>query len=473
MHKDALIDQTVGHVYWKDREGKYLNCNREFCKVLGLSSPEEVIGKTDRDLLLSRLGEEKLALIISLDQRVIQQGKAEIVEEIGADSNNNPVHYLTHKAPLRDAQNNIIGLVGTSIVNSIFDIKNSIIQQTVGNFYWKDRQGRYLGCNHTFASMIGLSSPDEILGKTDRDLFLHSLGEEKLACILELDQRVMEQDKVEIVEEIGVDAKKEMAYYLTHKAPLKDKQGVVIGLVGTSIDITKEKQAQLVKQQFLENMSHDMRTPLAGIYGLAKFLNDHYAENTLSSVDVAEMLSHIANASGVLLEFLDQILSVFMLGKNAVKIEPISVKVIIDELTRLLSAKIHQKRLTLQVNCPNVMIQTDQMRLFRILLNLFSNAVKFTDMGDIQINVHATQRELRIEIQDTGIGIPEDQLESIFEPFHKLIPSNHSAEFHSCGLGLYLARHMAEEMGAKVTVESQLNQGSKFTLFLSSEIEYL
>lgn len=465
MNKDGLIDQMVGHVYWKDRKGKYLNCNHEFCKILGVSSPEEIIGKTDRDLLLSRLDEKKLAMITALDQRIMSQGEAEIVEEIGLGANNKVIPYLSYKAPLKDHQGRIIGLVGTSI-NMANDVKNEIIAQAVGNLYWKDLKGRFLGCNAAFLNLIGLTSPQDIIGKTDYDLFLESLGPERVEITCRIDQEIMREGKEKTIEEIGLDSKKKIAYYFTRKAPLRNAYGEIIGILGTSIDITKEKQAQLVKQQFLENMSHDIRTPLAGVYGLAKFLNDHYAENTLSQADIAEMLSHIANASGILLEFLDQVLSVFALGKNAIKIEGVSVKAVIDEVAQLLSAKIHEKQLVFQVNCPAVMIQTDQMRLFRILLNLFSNAVKFTDVGNIQINVHATERKLYIEIQDTGIGIDEDQLEAIFEPFHKLIPSNHSAEFHSCGLGLYLVRQMANEIGARVSVESQLARGSKFMVTL-------
>src|SRR5476649_1542873 len=118
------------------------------------------------------------------------------------------------------------------------DVKDLIISKSVGNLYWKDTKGRYWGCNNEFAEMIGFSSPEEIIGKTDRDLFLYSLGEDKLNQLIIHDQEIMREDSEKTIEEIGVDKKKQIAYYITRKSPLKDKKGQIIGLIGTSINVT-------------------------------------------------------------------------------------------------------------------------------------------------------------------------------------------------------------------------------------------
>jgi two-component system, OmpR family, aerobic respiration control sensor histidine kinase ArcB len=343
------------------------------------------------------------------------------------------------------------------------DIRDLIISKSVGNLYWKDREGKYGGCNNEFAAMIGLASPAEIVGKTDRDLFLNALGEEKLQQLIQHDQVIMREDKEKTLEEVGIDSEKRIAYYITRKAPLKDDQGNVIGLIGTSINITKEKQAMLAKQAFLENMSHDIRTPLAGVYGLSQILHEDYEQ--VDPKKAKEIVGDIEHASGTLLEFLDHVLQVLALGKDPIKKERMNIKTRVDEVIQMLLPALERSGLQLQVDCPSIFIFADKFRLVRILLNLLSNAIKFTSKGEIKIRVY-TAMDLIIEIEDTGIGIPEDQLESIFEQFYKIRPSNQTVTFTGCGLGLYMARIMAREMGGDITVKSVLHQGSKFSVIL-------
>lgn len=346
------------------------------------------------------------------------------------------------------------------------NIKDLIIRKSVGNLYWKDKEGRYGGCNNEFAEMIGLSSPEEIIGKTDRDLFLKSLGEEKLQKLLLHDQEIMREDQEKTIEEIGVDDQKRMAYYITRKSPLKDNQGQIIGLIGTSINITKEKGAMLAKQAFLENMSHDIRTPLAGVYGLAQILCDDYRDGNLDSETVTEMLGDIKQSAGTLLEFLDHVLKIVDVGKDPVKKEKVDIKALIDEVALMLLPAIKQKNLKIEMDSPEIFVYTDKSRLLRIVLNLVSNAIKFTSEGKIKIQT-SLAKNLMIAVEDTGIGIPEEKLNEIFDQFYKIKPSNQLPEFTGCGLGLYIARTMAAEIGAEITVQSIVNQGSKFIVTLN------
>lgn len=215
-------------------------------------------------------------------------------------------------------------------------------------------------------------------------------------------------------------------------------------------------------------MSHDIRTPLSGVYGLSQVLHDHYDEEKLDHQAVKEMLGNIADSAKILLEFVGHVLQVSNLGKDPVKKEDIHIKDLIDEVMLMVLPEIKRKQLNHEINCPDICIKTDKFRALRILLNLISNAIKFTHAGSIKINIYSA-KDFIIEIEDTGIGIPEDKCEQIFDPFYKVKPSNQSAEFNGCGLGLHLVRSMADEIGGKITVESKLNEGSKFTFTLEQE----
>jgi two-component system, OmpR family, aerobic respiration control sensor histidine kinase ArcB len=136
-------------------------------------------------------------------------------------------------------------------------VKDFIINQAIGNLYWKNKQGRYLGCNNAFARLLGLSSPNEIIGKTDRDLFLKTLGEEQLKAIIYLDHLIMTTGREKTVEETVHNPHGEVTYQITRKVPLYDKQKKIIGIAGTSIDITKTKLAEMVKKEFLDRMARE------------------------------------------------------------------------------------------------------------------------------------------------------------------------------------------------------------------------
>ena len=149
--------------------------------------------------------------------------------------------------------------------------------------------------------------------------------------------------------------------------------------------------------------------------------------------------------------------------------EEVLIKDVIHEVAQMILPRIKEKKRHFEINCADFYIKTDKYRILRILLNLLTNAVKFTQTGGIKINAYSAINNFIIEVEDTGIGIPEDQLDKMFEEFYKIKPSNQSAEFHSCGLGLYLVRSMINEIGGKIRVESKVGSGSKFTVILKQE----
>ena len=194
-------------------------------------------------------------------------------------------------------------------------IKLKYLQQILmlipGNVYWKDKDGHYLGCNSQQLQVAKIKSLSEILGKTDKDLY----SEEIARCIMKNDREIIEKQQEKTLEEVGIDAEGNETVYLTKKSPLYYEFGKVIGLVGIGLDITEKKKAEEViiqakiaaeeankaKTEFIMNMSHDLRTPLAGIIGLsniqAKEETDTQDKNLWMWVhDAGEQLLELLNS---------------------------------------------------------------------------------------------------------------------------------------------------------------------------------
>jgi two-component system aerobic respiration control sensor histidine kinase ArcB len=245
---------------------------------------------------------------------------------------------------------------------------------------------------------------------------------------------------------------------MTKKSPLINQPGITVGVIGASVDITREKQAEIAKQEFMASMSHDIRTPFSGLYSFVELL--HAQEE---DTEKKEMLGYVLESAETLLKFLNQILEITRLENSSVRKTEFNLYELIHEIVKLMKPSSELKSIALRVDCPNEKIKTDKTRFECILLNLLGNAVKFTHQGSITIRAK-TQPTLCIEVEDTGIGIPDDQFESIFDKFYRLLPTYKDSKFTGIGMGLYISRFLARELNGDITLKSQLGTGSCFTL---------
>ncbi|WP_143549518.1 ATP-binding response regulator, partial [Rickettsiella grylli] len=263
------------------------------------------------------------------------------------------------------------------------------------------------------------------------------------------------------------------------------KSGEIIGVLGVSIDITELKKTQKklkkskllaetanqAKTKFLASMSHDIRTPLAGIIGLSKIL-----QQRLNVLEDKNDLLMIGNASNQLLRLLTNILDVASLENASdlqLKIDNFSIQELAESLQKLLLPSIKSKGLTLQLNVDVSFtgnIASDQSKLERILLNLATNAIKFTEKGKVTISIKELNLPRQLEgtyiefmVTDTGIGIPPEQLTSIFDPFFRIEPSHKkSTESSGYGIGLYTVKKFVRLLGGEIHVKSQMGAGTSF-----------
>lgn len=342
--------------------------------------------------------------------------------------------------------------------------------------YAKDANCRFLLANASVARHMG-TTPEKLIGKTDYDFFPPDLAE----AYAEDERRVMRSGEALINrEEAGLDATGNAMTILTTKVPLRDEQGRVVGVLGIGRDITARvkveaeiraaheaaEAANRAKSAFLANMSHEIRTPMNGVLGMAELLLESRLDP--EQRDCAETIRESGKS---LLTIINDILDFSKVEAGKLELESIDMDVrgAVDECARLLAIQAHAKGLEIEVSCdpelPEV-VRGDPNRLRQILLNLGGNAVKFTSKGSIGISMGVMQTFaqdvlVRFEVRDSGIGIPEDRLESLFKPFTQVDAST-TRRFGGTGLGLSIVRRLVELMHGTCGVESEPGVGSRF-----------
>ena len=226
--------------------------------------------------------------------------------------------------------------------------------------------------------------------------------------------------------------------------------------------------ANKAKSEFLANMSHELRTPLNAIGGYTDLLAGEI-RGPINQVQRGD-LERIKKNQHHLLSLINDILNFAKLEAGRVQFDPsvIPLDEILGELEALVAPQLEQKQLRYEYQCgnPGYTAYTDPDRLQQILLNLLSNAIKFTPPGGkISVRCAAKTRWMLVQVTDTGVGIPPDKLDQIFEPFVQLARGQ-AADVVGTGLGLSISRDLARAMGAELTAESRLDEGSTFTLSL-------
>ncbi|MDD2586106.1 MAG: ATP-binding protein [Syntrophomonadaceae bacterium] len=258
--------------------------------------------------------------------------------------------------------------------------------------------------------------------------------------------------------------------------PLKEN-GKLTAVVIISTDVTelvmareKAEAANMAKSQFLANMSHEIRTPMIGILGAVELLGQ-----SRLNLNQQDNVGIIRECGEQLLTIINEILDVskIELGTIDLNMDTCNIKELFTRTVNIVEPTLKSKGLELQLeiddNLPARII-TDQLKLRQVMLNILSNAVKFTSQGKIHIkarpekdslNAKVGQEWLKISIADTGIGIPHDKLDKIFEPFTQA-DSSTSRQFGGTGLGLYICKKLIELMDGEIWLESSAGYGTTF-----------
>lgn len=262
--------------------------------------------------------------------------------------------------------------------------------------------------------------------------------------------------------------------------PLRHEDGTVFGVMCHATEMTEQVQArrQLAdaraeaeranrsKTDFLASMSHDLRTPLTAIAGYASLVVEGvYGPPTPGQ---KEAMARIARANDHLLALIDDVLRFAKIdgGTLALNLEPLPVGDVLAGIGMLVEPQIVAKGLSYDCAAvsEDVRVIADRERLTQILLNLLSNALKFTDTGTLRLECEPTDTQVRIRVADSGRGIPEEMISRIFDPFVQV--SSGDAPNSGVGLGLATSLSLARAMNGELTVESEVGRGTVFTLVL-------
>jgi two-component system aerobic respiration control sensor histidine kinase ArcB len=351
------------------------------------------------------------------------------------------------------------------------------------NFSWVDTRGYILGCNQRLLDCIGIEDIEDILGRHMKDFVSDTIWENT--------KKVIEQGNNKTFEETTENKNGTTTYFISTKSPVKSKDGKVLGVVIISIDITdrklmemelkKEKEraelADKTKTEFLSNIRHDLRTPFCGIIGAVELLQDMEKDETKKS-----FLKDIKESSESLLEHLNEILEYVKVetGEFPILEKEFDIHELVSDIYRMLVPLANNKKLnfTLNINkkVPSFLIG-DPSRTQRILMNIVSNAIKFTENGNVCIDMSWTLKEkntgvVEFYIEDNGIGIPENKKDAIFERFTRLTPS-YIGTYNGSGLGLNIVKQFLSEIGGQYDINSIVGKGTVFKISIPYRIPLL
>ena len=494
--KSALLDVIFKNLedqfYFKDTEGRLLGVNAPCYQHHGFQTEEEIIGKTDQELYAGERG--KIAFQKELS--IMESGKTVREREEHVQNDGSIIYLESIKSPLHSKSGRIIGLAGisrditTQVVHEkeLIEAKQAaeqnesfiraIFDNLEDQFYIKDRQSRVMGGNKAWVKIRGAKSIDELIGKTDIELHPAPLGKQ----LFDNEQRQMEANEVTRIRERHTNPDGTVVYMESIKCPTKDKNGKVTGLAGISRDITRqvENEKELImaqqeaetankaKSSFLAMMSHEIRTPMNGVIGASSLLL-----GTELSEQQEEFVHTIQVSGENLLTIINDILDYSKIEAGKIDLEHISFNLrdCVENAFDLFVQAASQKNLELLCSVdPDVpdCFQGDPTRLRQVLVNLLGNAIKFTEEGEISVQVSVPLHDssnhrcqLEFAIRDTGIGISEEAQKRLFQSFTQADASD-TRKYGGTGLGLAISKRLVELMEGEVWLESQEGEGSTF-----------
>jgi PAS domain S-box-containing protein len=479
----ALFETIHDHLWMMDRQGKYVLANPAFLASNQMVK-DKVLGHTPAEIFESEMSARYLAA----DMQMMLDKQPVVREDTFLDSatGKTTVSELL-KIPLLDAQGECIGLAGiardiTARKQAEEAVKHqeaqlSALIHSIQDHIWViNREGFYQIGNQSFLDAHELRM-DDLAGKRPSDIF----GAERGTLYEASNRAVMEGGQTQVREDVAPNPQTGEPMYLELiKTPMMNEQGQCTGLVGIARDITPRKQVELAlmqakdsaeaaeraKAEFLANMSHEIRTPMNAVIGMSDLL----LETPLSD-EQREFADTIRTSGDQLLSLINDILDFSKIESGHLNLEqvPVSLNDCVETALDLTAKPATSKGLDLLYWIDDEVPRTvlgDATRLRQVLVNLISNAVKFTAQGEVVVTL--TRRLgvdgaalLHASVRDTGIGIPADRLDRLFQVFSQVDAST-TRHFGGTGLGLAICKRLVNLMGGRIWVESQVGTGSNF-----------
>jgi len=481
----TLIDNLPFAIYVKDNEARKLVANAADMKIMNCASESDFIGKTDMEIFhndYERGGYDE-------DVRVLKTGRAmQNKEDSYFDTEGNLHWRVISKFPLFDDDGKITGLVG--IGHDITDQRKANetilklskgIEQGSSSIIITDIKGNIEYINPIFLEITGYSK-EEVLGKNPR---LLKSGEMPAENYKEL-WKTISSGGVWRGELHNRKKNGELFWEWVTITSIKNEKGEIINYIAIkeNIDLRKQMEADLIaakekaeendrlKSAFLANMSHEIRTPLNCIIGFADLLSNPELEfDQEQSLEYAQLITASGNN---LLVIINDIMDISKIEAGQVKVNKSNfvAQHLVYDVWRELDYRALEKGLKLSISSEipkrNITIESDESKLRQVLINFIGNAIKFTEKGTIEIGLKANNESLFFYVKDTGIGIPKEYHENIFERFRQ-IEDSATRKYGGNGLGLAISKSLIEMLGGTIGMQSELGKGSTFYFYLPNK----
>jgi PAS domain S-box-containing protein len=529
-----LIESAGDAVFLTDAEtGIILDVNKAAETMMG-DSRENIIGKHQTKLHPP----DRVKEYSSIFKTHVQSGGKDVLRSLlvrRVDGTDVPV----------DIRASIFRLDGRTLIQGIFrdmtyyvqsarkikeqaDFLQLLMHAIPNAVYYKDARGRYLGCNHAFEKLFGVTSAG-IIGKTAFEVHPREVAER----YNDKDQELYKSPKhMQVYEAMGKVADGSLRNMVFYKSCFFDTTGQVAGIVGVGLDITEKKElerqqvelvtqtvdaleeareerkkaeeANRLKSEFLANMSHELHTPLTSVLGYSRIVSDRCDDISGMLARMSQLLDANGNPenargeeaktlmksaiggledastfNGVVIEqgrrlfaLINDLLDLSLLESGHMKVADnvVSTFMILASLGESMHDEATAKDLKLVTDIDNfraidLVFLGDAKKLEQVLINLVQNAIKYSVRGEVRITAGTDDGHVVFRVKDEGIGIPDRERELIFESFRQLDGSTTRAR-GGVGLGLSLAKSLMTAMGGTIDVKSKPGKGSEFTITL-------
>jgi tRNA-dependent cyclodipeptide synthase len=346
---------------------------------------------------------------------------------------------------------------------------NHLIEIMPGHIFWKNKDGVYLGCNLEQVKYYGFDAPEEVINKTDNEIMGERIGN----MLRENDLMIMKQNKIVTLEE-----ENNGEFFLSSKTAIRDSNGNAVGIIGCAVNITQQKLLEaklrkqtdllsktvLAKDRFLNNLSHEIKTPLHIISALTEELHQNFSQ--ISDNEKFGYIELLNSTTQKLLKFVQNILILAKAKKRDLKgnFEATNlvdlVMAVIDEIKVISPAEI-----SLVVSGDQKIIAScTATQIEQVIRNLLENAIKYGNNKPIRVKIENDESEVKIAVIDQGIAVPDDEKLKIFEAFEE--GSRTKSMAGGTGLGLAICKDILNLHKGKIWVESKDGVGSKFVFTL-------
>ncbi|WP_028762678.1 response regulator [Shewanella colwelliana] len=488
----SLLDSIPEAIVFKDKEGKYLGCNKSAERMLGYTE-SEMIGQDSKTMTSN----EQSVRIRAEDERVLSE-RTPLRYQEKVELAGKPVLLDTLKIPFYNRRGELLGLIAVwrdvtreyesaeqlRLSEERYHLAMDAVEDGLWDWYLDSEQ---IICNPAYYSMLGyksnefpplVSTIDDLIHPDDR-IRVEEYREQYLA------------DPIGAYDiEFRMRGKSGLYHWVLSRGRVVEftSDNQPKRMVGTHKDITRHKSnevalleakqdaesANLYKSEFLAYMSHEIRTPMNAIIGMVQL-----AQRTSLTPQQADYLDKAGFSAQSLLRIINDILDFSKIEAGKLELERVAFPLdkVLDHALDLNALKAQEKGVELLLYAPvtaGLILEGDPLRLGQVLINMLSNAVKFTKTGEIELGCEDVgERDHRITlkfwVRDTGIGISKEQQESLFDAFAQADGST-TRNYGGTGLGLSISKHLVSMMGGTMQVESEMGVGSTFSFTISFEI---